>query len=321
MSDYTNFMEEKVKPWLETTVHHDYVESFDGLKLSYYQALNPKEKATIVIVHGFCEFFGKYHELAYRFYEQGYSIYFLELRGHGKSGRVKEFEDSRVHVQDFDEYVKDVETLVNNVVIPNKKAERMFLFAHSMGGAVSALLLEKEPDMFQCAVLSSPMLQMNYGHVPEWTVGALAVYSEATKKSEEYAPSQHDWEGEYDHECSSCMSKERYDYQFNQRIEDPSYQTWGGTWGWAKAAGVASDKAVKNAYKVTIPVLLLQAGKDSMVKPSGQIRFVMRSKKTTMLKFEDAKHELFNMEGEALEEYYRDIFAFYKAHLPHLKKS
>lgn len=316
MSDYTTFMLEKVKPWLESKVHHQFVESFDGLKLSYYQALHPEEKATIVIVHGFCEFFGKYHELAYRFYQEGYSIYFLELRGHGKSGRVKEFEDSRVHVSDFEEYVKDVEMLVHQVVEPNKKAERMFLFAHSMGGAVSALLLEKEPKLFHCAILSSPMLQMDYGHVPDWTVGALAVYSEAAKKSEEYAPSQHNWEGIYDHEGSSCISKERYEYQFKQRQQDPSYQTWGGTWGWAKAAREASEKAVKNADRVITPVLLLQAGKDTMVKPAGQIRFVMRSKKTTMLKFENAKHELFNMEGEDLEEYYRDIFAFYKAHLP-----
>jgi len=37
------------------------------------------------MVHGFCEFFGKFHETAYTFYEQGYSVFFVELRGHGYS--------------------------------------------------------------------------------------------------------------------------------------------------------------------------------------------------------------------------------------------
>lgn len=66
----------------------------DGTRLRSYAAVNPEEKASIVMIHGFCEFFGKYHETAWRFYQEGYSVFFVELRGHGASGRNLPYGDS-----------------------------------------------------------------------------------------------------------------------------------------------------------------------------------------------------------------------------------
>ena len=51
----------------------------------------------------------------------------------------------------------------------------LFLFGHSMGGCVSALFLEKYPDTFKAAVLTSPMLKMLFGTMPDFAVGTLAV--------------------------------------------------------------------------------------------------------------------------------------------------
>ena len=38
---------------------------YKGISLRYYEALHDDPKGYIVIVHGFCEFWGKYHELAW----------------------------------------------------------------------------------------------------------------------------------------------------------------------------------------------------------------------------------------------------------------
>ena len=70
-------METIVKPWLENTVKEGDVLSYDGIRLHYYYAIYPEEKASIIFTHGFCEFFGKYHEMVYRFYQQGFSVFFL----------------------------------------------------------------------------------------------------------------------------------------------------------------------------------------------------------------------------------------------------
>ena len=57
-----------------------------------------------------CEFAEKYNEVAYRFLQEGYSVYVPEHRGHGYSGR--EVDDPElVHVQSYDRYVTDLRGL------------------------------------------------------------------------------------------------------------------------------------------------------------------------------------------------------------------
>ena len=48
-----------LKPWLKKYVTGASFDSFDGKKIQYYRAVRPDAKAVIVMVHGFCEFFGK----------------------------------------------------------------------------------------------------------------------------------------------------------------------------------------------------------------------------------------------------------------------
>ena len=124
-----------LQPWLADTVTGGKFTSFDGSRIQYYRALNPNAKAVIVMVHGFCEFFGKFHEPAYNFWEDGYTIYFIEQRGHGGSQRsVKQFD--HVDVTDFSEYVEDLKTFLDKVVLP--ETQGLFTRAAVAGGAGKA---------------------------------------------------------------------------------------------------------------------------------------------------------------------------------------
>lgn len=312
--EYKSFVEEKLQPWLKNDVKEGELSSFDGLKIHYYEALHPHEAASIVMVHGFSEFFGKHHENAYRFYQAGYSIFYLDLRGHGLSERTDAYHDSRVHVDHFDEYVEDLHAFLEKVVEKDSKTHKYFLYAHSMGGAVSTLYLEKYPDTFQCAVLSSPMLTMNYGKIPTLAVDMLNAYAKVAPVSQEFGPSQKSFNGIPDFENSSMLDKDRYEYQFNLRLNHKNYQTWGGTWGWISAAKEATDEIMKNIRLVKTPVLLLQAGKDTMVKASGQNVFDKKNPKVTLLEYKESKHEIFNATKEIREKYYKDILDYYHAY-------
>ena len=79
----------------------DYVEScFDAWgRESYYTreigkkifclSLHKKEaKGIILISHGFCESAEKYKELAWYFYQAGFTVYIPEHCGHGRSYRL-----------------------------------------------------------------------------------------------------------------------------------------------------------------------------------------------------------------------------------------
>lgn len=313
--EYKDFVEKQLKPFLENNIQEGDILSEDQTRIHYYEALRDDAKASILMIHGFTEFFGKHHENAYRFFQAGFNVFYIDLRGHGKSQHTDIYNDSRVHVNDFEEYVMDVHALVEQVVKKKSQGKKLFLFAHSMGGAVSTLYLEEYPDDFTCAVLSSPMLMMNYGKVPDLAVDVLSAYSKVVDVSQEFGPSQKPFNAIPDFEHSSMLDKDRYEYQFNLRTNEPMYQTWGGTWGWIRAGKEATAKIMKNIKKVKTPVLLLQAEKDHMVKAGGQNAFDQKNPNVTLLEYKDSKHEIFNATKEIREKYYRDILDYYNAHI------
>lgn len=309
--EYQEFIDGTIHPWLDSCVIQKDIMNPDGTRLRSYAAVNPEEKASIVMIHGFCEFFGKYHETAWRFYQEGYSVFFVELRGHGASGRNLPYGDSRIGVADFDEYVSDVETLVDQVVKPLSKTGKYYLFSHSMGGCIASMYLEKHPEVMTCAVLSSPMIKMNYGKIPGSAVRVLKVYSDIVRNDNDYAPGQSPFIAEFDIEKSCAMDPDRFNYQSGLRIDHEEDRTSGGTWGWVKAGMDAEKKVLKNAGAIRTPVLLCQAGNDTMVENSAQDRLARKIKHVKICRFRGAKHELFNATEEIREKWYRTLFRFY----------
>lgn len=307
--DFARRMKSEVHPWMKQCLKDGFIRSGDGTGLHYYQALHPQEKAAVVFCHGFCEFAGKYHEVMYYFYQMGYSVFFIEHRGHGFSQRYVEDPD-RVYVKSYQEYVNDLKAFLDQIVRKGKEDRRLFLFAHSMGGAIAALFLEQYPSFFEKAVLSAPMMKLNFGAVPEWQVKFLALWSGIVRWNTKYVPGQHGFDGKYEFEDSSCMSRARYDYVFSQRKETPEYTTSGGTYAWSRASLRAMKKIARNARKVRIPVLLFQAGRDALVRPEGQQYFANHTPNTRIIRYENSKHEIFNADQAIREAYYREIFAF-----------
>ena len=66
---------------------------------------------SIVLSHGFCESEEKLRELSWLFLQQGYAVLAYDHRGHGFSAR-EVADPSVVHVQDFDDYVRDLARVV-----------------------------------------------------------------------------------------------------------------------------------------------------------------------------------------------------------------
>lgn len=110
--------------------------NFKGLKdfNIYYQCWLPdkKAKAVLLIAHGFAEHSGRYGNVVNHFVPKGYAIYALDHRGHGRS------DGERVHVDDFNEYIKDLKTFFNIVRQENPR-DKIFLIGHSMGSVISLL--------------------------------------------------------------------------------------------------------------------------------------------------------------------------------------
>lgn len=307
--DFAETMKGKVLPFLKDKIEDGYITAQDGLKLYYQKMINPEEKAAIVICHGFCEFTMKYAETMYYFYEMGYSVFAIDHRGHGLSGRLVDGY-SKVHVNHFEDYVNDFNDFVEQIVIPDSKTGHLILFAHSMGGGIGALYLEKYPEVFEKAILSSPMIKLSTGTLNKMVVRLLKLLSYIPPFTTRYLPGHHDYDHEYKYPRCSVMSKPRYAFQYNQREQEKGYRTSGGTFGWSRESFNVSKKILKNARLVKIPVIIMQASLDTLVMPEAQEEFTRLVPSCTLKRFEGSKHEIFNATDEIILDYYNDVFNF-----------
>ena len=309
--DFAEQMKNVVVPFIS---EHDVEGDFLGAgekKIHYHALINPDERAAIVISHGFCEFFPKYHEMVYYFFTSGYSVFFVEHRGHAYSYREIDNID-KVHCLSFDNYIKDLKCFMDQVVSKQSLTKKYLLYSHSMGGCIGALFLERYPEYFKAGILSSPMLQLNFRGVNPIMVRILLIWSLIARWDKKYLPTQHDFDGINTYPNCSAQSKERHKYLFEYRLHDDHYRTNGGTYKWARESFKAMKEAIKNAGKIHVPVILFQAGQDTMVEPGGQEEFLKNNPSIEKKAYPDSRHEIFNAYDADRMDYYNRVLSFYE---------
>ncbi len=311
-SDYEAYMADENLRWRRDYVRQGEFKTYDGLSLRYYTARQEKSRqarACVVMIHGYCGFWCKFHEMAEYYWRAGYEVFFLEQRGHGYSGRQVEAEDL-VHVDDYGDYVRDLHSFMEGIVGPQTGGLAHILFAHSMGGAVGALCLEEYAGDFDAAILSSPMLAVKTNGLPRFVIPLLRAKIKILRQEKEPFRGSKPWTGEPSFESSSAMSLKRYNYIFEKRLKDDHYHTNRMSGGWAAASFRATKKALKRADRIHIPILLFSAGNDALVDIAGHFEFAGKTENTQWILYENAKHELFNADDAIRKDYYARIFSF-----------
>lgn len=307
---YDEFMNTTVAKWLKESVHHGTFKSFDGTELSYFYAIPKNHKANIQMLHGFCEGFPKYHEMACYFYSQGYAFFFLEMRGHGYSQRFVDQNDY-VYVDSYDQYVDDAKAFYDRIVRDKLYRKPLYLFSFSMGGAVSALLMEKYPDIYAKAVMTSPMLQIQTGGIPWAVVHGVMFYAHRRRLMKTPGPGQHRFDASNDEfNEQRAVSKCRYRYVRRHDVSDSHYQTFCATYGWMDASFKADKKLMKHASEIKTPVLLFQAGADQAVEPKAQDEFAKKAQNVQIVRYPDSHHEIFSDKYDTIIDFYTRLFEF-----------
>ena len=307
---YTEFMNTTVARWLAESVHHATFKSFDGTTLSYFYAIPKEHKANIQMFHGFSEGFPKYHEMAYYFYSQGYAFFFLEMRGHGYSGRFIDNEDY-VYIEDYDKYVEDEKAFYDRIVRDKLYRKPLYLFSFSMGGAVAALFIEKYPEAFRKAVMTSPMLEIRTGGIPWPVVHAVMFYAKRRRVMKTPGPGQHPFDAEHDdYNRDRAISKSRYDYVRGYQVLDHHYRTCCATYAWMDASFKADKKLMRHAKEIQTPILLFSAGADELVEPKAHEEFARKAQNVQLMRYDDSHHEIFSDKYETRLDFYTRMFDF-----------
>lgn len=156
-TEYRETMENTVEPQLAAIREELSMPLEDGGVL--HAELYEQQSATraVIVLHGYTESGEKFREMTWYFLQSGFNVYAIDHRGHGKSARSVE-ETWLTHVDHFSDYVNDLEAFMDHVVLPRTKNLPLCLYAHSMGGAVGGMTLQRHPKRFARAVLTAPMI-------------------------------------------------------------------------------------------------------------------------------------------------------------------
>ncbi len=304
--DFPAAMENVVNPWLLEHTENALLSTAKGLKLNYYVVTPDNPVASLTIVHGMAEFWGKYNEYIYYLARAGYKVFFLEQRGHGYSeGKAPECDV--IYIDKYDTYVEDLRSFVESVVIPGSKGLKKLIFAHSMGGAVAALFLEKYPEYFEAALLSSPMFKMKSDNFSPLAVAGLSIYCALSPKKKQLAPGQKHFNPQVKLEDGSAKSRPRFEYQLNMRIKDTHYQASSASLGWAVASIKATKALIKNADNIKIPVNVMTAGEDHLISSEGYEAFGKKVPQAIFHNYPDSRHEIFNALESTRKQYFTDV--------------
>lgn len=308
---YIQTMREVVEPELKR-LRREADTAVAGGTLHTESYVIPGAKRAIVLVHGYTESAEKLRELTWYFIKAGFSVFAYDHRGHGRSLRLVP-DTSLTHVENFSDYVDDLERVIEDVVRPAMGDAPLYLFAHSMGGAVGAHYLLRHPDTFCRAILNSPMIAPSAAPFPLWVGYSIAQTMCLTGKAKERAfiagpfdPAKETFPG------SNSTSEARFDYYQAKRNSTPYLQNCSPTYRWVRESVKQTSTLLKSraAAKVKTKVLLCQAGLDNVVLLPEQEQFVSRLPDARLVCFDAAKHEIYNSKDDVMQPYMQTMLDF-----------
>jgi lysophospholipase len=211
------------------------------LYVRHYQPETRNATRTLVMVHGVCEHGERYDAIARLAVRRGWNVVLADQRGHGLSSGV------HTHVDHFNQYVHDIDLVCQRFkCLPSQT----FLVGHSMGGLVSVRYAQTYTDRLAGLVLVSPLLSIKV-KVPWPTVAVGWLLSHLTPR----VRFQPRFNAADSTRCPKLQAA---------RADDPLIRR-SLTNGWYFAVRAALRRAWLDAKKLTMPVLLVQAGQDRVV--------------------------------------------------------
>jgi alpha-beta hydrolase superfamily lysophospholipase len=234
------------------------------------QAGSPR--AVLVIVHGFNSHSGHYLWAGEQFARGGLAVYALDLRGRGRS------EGDRYHIDNIDDYTRDVDTLVEQARAAHPGLS-VFLLGHSAGGVVSCVYTLDHQDKLAGLICES------FAHELPAPGIALAVL----RGLSHIAPNAHvlklDNNGfSRDPAVVEALNSDPF-------VKDEVQPTE------TIAAMLRGDDRLKEGFaRITLPVLILHGTLDKVTKPSGSQHFYAQAGATdkTLKLYEGHFHDLLN---------------------------
>lgn len=299
-ADLARAYPEQVRPFLAQQFTFATLTSGDGLTLRYAKRRAAQGRASLVLVMGRTEFMEKYAELLFDLRDLPLSFYLFDQRGQGLSSRLLA-EHDKGHVGDFADYGADLALFLRTVVRAEQPGP-VVLLGHSMGGLVAALHANAHPEEVAGLVLSAPMLAIDTRPLPEWFARALARAAVSLGQGGHYVPGGRPYTPDKAFAANDVTSSLAR-FALNQGLvrETPGNALGSPTYTWVRQAFLAMDGFAREHRQLTMPILLLQAEADQVVKNEPQTALCRALPDCSLVVLPGARHEIL-MERDAVRD-------------------
>jgi acylglycerol lipase len=226
----------------------------DGTKL-FEQSWQPiaSPRAVVVVVHGLKDHGNRYADFAASLVDEGFAVYAADLRGHGHSDGV------RVYIDSFDQYLDDLDVFLR-LVQTKEPGKPVFLFGHSMGGAIATLYTIRHKPKLAGLILSGAALRAGVSGFKVFGTGVVAGLS---PKAGVFQLDLHDFS--------------RDPAVVEAGLHDPLVYQDAAPARTAKQLLNAIDEIDQHMEDVTVPLLILHGDADKVTTPSGSKELYARA--------------------------------------------
>lgn len=248
--------------------------------------------ALVLICHGVNSHSGQYEWTARQLAESGFVVYALDLRGRGKSS------GERFYVEDIEEYVGDLATLVD-LAKTREAGLAVFLLGHSAGGVVSCVYTlehQAELDGFICESFAFKVPAPDIALSVIKGLSHIAPHLGVLKlRNEDFSR---------DPEAVRALNS---DPLIAGEIQPAST---------VAALARADDRLKKSFDQITLPVFIMHGTVDKATVPAGSQFFYEHagSPDKTLKMYEGHYHDLLNDYGK--EDVLADTTHWIRQHLP-----
>ena len=245
----------------------------------------------VVIVHGLAEHGGRYAHVGERFAEGGYATYVADHRGHGRSDGV------RGNIDRMSTVVTDLETMLRSVIGRHPDVP-LFLYGHSLGGLIALVYATGRPVALNGVVLTGSAVDISVGSGIERM--AARVLSAVTPnlgmvRLDASAVSR-------DPEVVRLYDTDPLNYRGKTRVRTGAEIL------------AAVDLVGSRLDRLTMPLLILHGGGDTITSPAGSKLIADRAASTdiTHKVYDGWYHELHNEPDK--ETVFTEMIAWFKEH-------
>lgn len=261
-----------------------------------------ESKGTIVMLPGFRESVEKYFEAAQEMKDRGFDVWIMDWRGQGGSQRYLPSNPQKMHHEGYDEQIETLHQFTQTVVEKSPSGP-LFMMAHSMGAHIGLRYLNEHDGVFDSAMLTAPMVDINTGTLPKPLARQMAKFAKAGNYLDKYIPGGSDWSEEKNQFKDNTKTGDETRFNAGQDLltVNPDLKTGDPTYGWVYHTFQSIDILNQEEYlkQIKTPVLLQISEHENVVDRPAQERAAGLLPQCKRVDIAGAHHEIWQ-ETDAL---------------------